>query len=1076
MNSELNTTRRSLAAPADATGTNPPGSGLISLFARHHTAPNLLMLVLIIIGIFSLTRLNRQFFPDFQVPIISVNVPWPGASAEDVERNILDVLEPELRFIEGIEEVTSYAREGNATIALEFLPTADIQKAQADIEQAVGRVTTLPEESERPIISRAAFFEGVASILVTGPFSEQALKAYAKQVRDGLLAAGIDRVTLTGARAEEVRVSLREADLRRLGLTPQDVADRIRANTQDLPAGTLEGRAELQIRSRAERRTPDEIGRIEIKAGADGQRILLRDIADVRTAFERDGIIALVDGRQAIQLQVERAVSADTLRSMRLMDEYIEKARAQLPPTLELIVYDVRGRLVQQRLDILTTNGIQGLILVLVTLFVFLNARIAFWTAAGIPIAMLATLGLMLATGQSINMISMFGLIMMLGIVVDDAIVVGEHAATLEEQGMPRPLAAEQAGIRMMAPVTAATLTTVAAFLPITLIGGRIGDILIAVPLVAMAALFASLIECFLILPGHLRHGTPRNRRPWLFRRAFDASFAVFRDRIFGPFVDLAYRWRYTTFATLIGCFILALGLVAGGRVSFVFFPNLPPENASANVTFAPGTPREAQIRAVVEISEALRRAEAKLLDKAWRDAEAAAAAGDADTRVDQSLVVAAVTILGRSGRTRGDNLAEIDVQFTPTEERVTPFSLIVNAWRAEVPNIAGIERLVISGRRSGPPGRDLDIRLQNAPSETLKAAAEEVKAALTALPGTSAIDDDLPYGKRELVVELTPRGAALGFTGQTVGRQLRNAFEGAIAVRFARDDDEITVRVLREQAGDGLTAMRSVFLAAPDGTRVPLLEVVSFSERQTFSLVQRRDGIRTVGVTADLDTNVLTTEAAIAQLEANVMPGIAAKYGISYRYAGRAQESGDSFRDLRTGALLAVAMIYIILGWVFAHYWKPLAVMAIIPFGFVGAVLGHYVLGYNLTIISMIGLLGLSGILVNDSIVLVSRLNERLRDGEDLESAATGAARDRLRAVLLTSITTMAGLTPLMFEQSLQAQFLIPLAITIVFGVGAATILVLVLVPALMGIGQDLGRVAGAVGRLYGPRPSPAS
>ena len=424
--------------PGPRPAGEPAGNSLISVFARHATAPNLFMVILILMGVFALTRLNRQFFPTFEVPAIVVSVAWPGASAEDAETNILDVLEPELRFIDNISDVRSYAREGSATISLEFNPTANMQKAQSDVEQAVSRVTTLPEEAERPVITRAAMFDGIAKISISGPFSEAVLKAYAKKLRDGLLDAGIDKVSLTGARDEEIWIKVREDDLRRLGVSLDTVARIVRENSQDLPAGKLEGSSELQLRAKSDRKTPEEIAKIEVKSLVTGQKIILGDIADVGTRFARDGMIGISRGQRAIELSVQRSLSADTLKTMKIMEDYVAKARAELPETLKINVYDVRGKLVQQRLGILITNGWQGLILVLLALFIFLNARVAFWTAAGIPVALFATLAVMYASGQSINMVSMFALIMMLGIIVDDAIVVGEHASTLEEQGVSR--------------------------------------------------------------------------------------------------------------------------------------------------------------------------------------------------------------------------------------------------------------------------------------------------------------------------------------------------------------------------------------------------------------------------------------------------------------------------------------------------------------------------------------------------------------------------------------------------------------------------------------------------------------
>lgn len=1052
------------ASPGPAVSGTPVGGGMISLFARHATAPNLFMVILILMGLFAISRLNRQFFPTFEVPVITVSVTWSGASAEDVEINILDVLEPELRFIDNISDVRSYAREGNASISMEFNPTANMQKAQSDVEQAVSRVTTLPEEAERPLITRAAMFDGIAKISLSGPFSEGVLKAYAKKIRDGLLDAGIDKVSLTGARDEEIWIRVREDDLRRLGVSLDQVARIVRDNSQDLPAGKLEGASELQLRAKSDRKTPEEIAKIEIKSFVSGQKVFLGDVADVYTRFDRDGKVGLSRGQRAIELSVQRSISADTLKTMKIMEDYVAKVRGELPETLAINVYDVRGKLVQQRLGILITNGWQGLILVLLALFIFLNARVAFWTAAGIPVALFATLAVMYASGQSINMVSMFALIMMLGIIVDDAIVVGEHAATLEEQGVSRLAAAERGAHRMFAPVTAASLTTAAAFLPMFFIGDRIGDILRGIPMVVLAALLASLIECFFILPGHLRHGTPSGRPPSRFRRTIDGGFNYLRERVFGPFVRVAFDWRYTTVAVLVATFIISIGMMAGGRVRFVFFPRLESETVVASVYFAPGVPRADQTRAINRIEEALFNAEKRLLD----NRPETGARAERDRAEETRLVEATFGLIGRAGRSSGDNLAELTGQLTASEVRSVRTKAILGAWRRAIPAIPGVERVAVFGRRGGPPGRDVDVRLQSGTVEVLKAAAEDLKQQLTGLSGLSAIEDDLPYGKQEIVVALTPRGRALGFTGASVGRQIRNAFEGAVATRFARGDEEITVRVLREQQTAGFAALQNVYLSAPDGTRVPLSEIVTTTERQNFAIVQRREGKRTVAVTADLDTKVATTEDIVARLEAGIMSDLAQKYGITYYYSGRDEERRKSFKDLQSGAYLALALIYIILGWVFASYFKPFAVMAIIPFGFCGAVLGHYVMGYDITIISMIGLLGLTGILVNDSIVLVSRLGERLKLGDNLADAAVGAAKDRLRAVLLTSLTTIGGLTPLIFETSRQAQFLIPLAVTIVFGLLGATILVLVLVPALVGIGGDFGWLGRQAKGLY--------
>ena len=436
-------------------------------------------------------------------------------------------------------------------------------------------------------------------------------------------------------------------------------------------------------------------------------------------------------------------------------------------------------------------------------------------------------------------------------------------------------------------------------------------------------------------------------------------------------------------------------------------------------------------------------------------------------------LVTNVFSVMGKSGRTTSDNVATINVQLAASEERDIRTRDILKAWRDAVPRIPGVERVAISRRRGGPPGRDLDIRLFGAPPEILKQAALEARDLLGEYPGVSAVADDLPYGKQELILELSPRGAALGFTIQDIGTQVRNAFEGSIARRFARGDEEITVRVMQNEGNRGIEGLRSLYLRSPSGRQVPLLEVVNMREQVGFALIQHLDGKSTVSVTAEVDNKITTNTELVAALAAGPIPELARKYNLGFKFAGRNEERAQSFADLQTGLVVALGLIYLILAWVFGGYFRPLAVMIIIPFGVIGAIVGHYIMGFPLTILSFMGLLGLSGILVNDSIILVSRMEERLADGEDMAAAAVGASQDRLRAVLLTSLTTIGGLMPLLFERSLQAQFLLPMAITLVFGLGIATLLVLFLVPAFIGIGGDINNfVRWLLGR---DTPAPA-
>lgn len=1118
--------------------------GWVSVIARHPNAANLIMALMIVFGVFALGRINTQFFPTVDIPVVTVTIAWSGASAEDVEANILEIVEPEVRFIDNVTKMDSYAREGSGTVSLELSSGADMQKAVSDIESAIESIDTLPEDAEAPKVSRSAFFDRVARLAIYGAVPEGTLRVYAKRIRDDLIARGIDKVEFTGLRDPELQVKIPERELRRLNMSVRDVAEKVSENSRDLPSGQMQGAVEKQLRTLAEYQTPKSLGEMEVVAFASGEKVRLSDIADIRFGFDDEQATGFAGGTNAIQLTVQRAPTADTLATAAILNDYLAEIEESLPPGITVKTYDVMADALVERILLLVKNGLGGLVLVVITLFIFLNARIALWVAAGIPVALLATIGFMMVFGETINMFSLFGLIMMLGIIVDDAIVVGEHTATRFALGDDPFEAAENGAGRMITPVLAAMATTVAAFAPILFIRDTIGQIMSVLPVVVIAVLIASLVECFFVLPGHLAHALQRRRhRGWsywrhlffalvigvfviailtrssggpveslfpglfkavaalrgaggiglflavlvaasllfgalvegiiwllarnarqrqnrrvspaaesFFRRAFDRGFARFRDGPFAALVELSFHWRYVTVSIAIAVLMTVFfGLfVLGNRVQFVFFPSPESENVNANLTFHAGIP-DSRVRYVVrEIEKSLERTEARLTDG------------------EETLVAAVFTTLGEAGRNRGDNLARIRVQLTSSESRTVRTSDIIAAWRKDIPKLAGLKRASVYASRGGPPGRDIDLELTGADAAALKRAAGEIIVLVEALPGVNGVSDDLPFGKPELVMRLTPRGTALGFSLDGVGRQIRDAFEGATPRRFAKGDDEVAIRITRESRDAGTAALRNFELKSPAGEFVPLTEIVSLTERQGFSAIRRLNGRTIVSVTADLDTDILTTEQAIEQLEAAGLAAIGQRHGIDYRFGGRNEERQRSFEDLSYGVMLALSVIYVILAWVFSSYWRPFAIMLIIPFGVVGAVLGHFILGFKLTILSFIALLGLAGILVNDSIILVSRLDERLAEGESLFEAATGASRDRLRAVLLTSLTTIGGLFPLMFETSVQAQFILPMAVTIIFGLGLTTLLVLFLVPAFVAIGDD---IHWALVQLFGSR-----
>ena len=1015
----------------------------VQLFARHRNAANLLFFSMIMLGFFGLTNLNIQFFPTTEIKAVNIIVPWPGATAQDVDKNIVATVQPEVRFIDGVKEFSSTSRQGVAIMNVEFYPETDMQRAVGDVEAAVNTLTTLPKESERPIISQETFFEPAASILVSGPFEERALRAFAKQVRDGLLERGIDKVSLEGYRDEEIWIEAHAAQLRRYALTPDEIAARVAGSSLDVPGGVLRGDVERQVRAVGLALTAEEVGAISLRNASDGRQLSVNDVARVTDTFDASQPEGWDGDNRAVRLTLMRTKNGDAIEITETARAYIGELTKSLPPTLNVKIFDVNADKIIQRINVLLFNGLTGMMLVLGILFLFLNGRIAFWVAVGIPASLMATFGVMFYLDMTINMLSLFALIMTIGIIVDDAIVVGEHSATLFERGESPLTAAEGGAIRMTMPITAAALTTLAAFIPILAIGGVMGQFVRDIPLVLLSVLVASLIECFLVLPGHLSHALsrpPSEPAPW--RKKFFDDFDTFRDTKFRAFVTRAYDQRYTTGAVGLAVLIVAIGLLAGGRVPFRFFPSPEGEVINAYIFFQPGTKRAATKQGTKAIEGALYAAEKELAPEG------------------EKLVSVVFTQIGRTRTITGDERALISAELTPSEDRDIRTREIVSAWEKSMPEIAGLRYVFVRERRGGPPGRDIDIRLQNGEPDVLKEAALEVRQALEQYPGITRARDDLFHTKQELLLRVNAQGQALGFTNQIIGSMTRGTLEGVIAKRFARGDEEVTIRVLQPRDASSPKQLEDIELSVP-GTNpprfVPLSAVVEIVEKPGFSTIKRTDGYVTVSVVADYDDNAGNPNDVLTSMGEDTLPQIAAKYNIDFAFGGRNQEEMETMGSLRTGAILGLGMIYVILAFVFASYSRPIIIMSVIPFGLVGMVMGHFLMGFDLTFLSMIGLLGLSGILVNNSIILISRIEERRDEGEALRDAVINGICDRFRAVTLTSLTTVLGLTPLLFETSVQAQFLLPMVITIAWGLAFASLIVLFLVPSVLGMQEDL-------------------
>ena len=1053
--------------------------GLIAMFARHPVAGNLLMWVLILFGIWGAGNISRQVLPNFTIEKIRVTVQWPGASPEDIESNVLEAIEPEIRFLEKVSRVDSVAAEGHAEIVIDFDNDVNISKALTDVQSAVSRITTFPQDMERPVVSQIVNSDLVCRIEVSGPFPENSLKRYARRIRDDLLNLGQSEVRMTGLRKSEIHVEIPGDTLRALDLTAGDIATRIAGLSLDMPAGSIEsGSVSRQLRTEHLARTARELAGIEVVSRSSGEKLALRDIGTVSEAFEEGGVSRRTGGHQSVGMMVMRSPGVDSVESQKVIAAYIDEIRAELPPTLKVDMYDVFADQATQRVRMVIENGLQGIVFVLLILFLFMNARIAWWVAWGIPVSVLATLGAMAAFGFSLNLISMFAILMAIGIIVDDAIVVAESAEVLHRRGSS-PDEAVMIAVKRMAPaVIAAGLTTIVGFMPVLAIGATVGKIIRELPLTVCLAVTFSLIECLFVLPMHLRHalirldkqggvnvnpfsaslargGSRIGRWPALAgyrlveaRERFLVHFRAFREGRFAGFTAQCYRHRYSTVLATVCTLILTIAMFATGRVGFEFFASPETDLFFGNFSFTPGTPREQTAKMVEEMGRAARAAEAKL------------------TGGEGGLIRYQVGSIGtnesRPGEAiqTGDHAGGYTVELISGDLRDVHNAAFIRAWREEVQLLPGVERLsVIDLSAGGPPGRDLDMRLSGASLRVLKAAAVELQDRVADVPGIDSVADNLPWGKQELVLELTPAGRAMGFSTQGVARQVRDAFEGAIAKRFPRDQEEVIVRVKLARTGNSADTIRDLYLRAPDGSEVPLPEVVDLKSRVGFSEIRREDGLRQVAVSADVDYDVTTTNEVAALLRASVLPELMRKFGVHVEFKGKALEQARALGEFRTALMLALSGIYIILAWVFSSYTRPLVVMAIIPFGLVGAVFGHWVMGYNINMLSLQALLGLSGVLVNDTIVLLQTTEGYRSGGAVFSEAVMQAVRDRLRPVILTTGTTIGGVVSLLFEGSLQAQLVQPIAVTLIFGLLFSPFLVFLFVPAMLGIGEDLRR-----------------
>jgi multidrug efflux pump subunit AcrB len=1017
-------------------------NSFIALFAHHRVAANLLMVMMVMAGITALSKLNIQFFPSFELDLISVNTSWSGASAEDVETGITIPLEQRFRSLNQLKEMTSTSVLGLSGISLTFEENSDMTIALEDVKQQVADFNDFPEDAEEPRVKLSTHYESVARLLVSGPKSIDELRVLVRQFEQELIDRGIDKVDVIGLPEDNIRIEVESEALMRLGLSLTDLSGLINQSSRDIPAGSIgEDHGTRELRSSNQRRTPLEFAELSVISDHD-RKIQLGDIASIERGIKSGASTITNNGDYAVVLVLRRTENGDTLESAEILQKWLDDIRPVLPPTIKIKVFNQRWELIKDRILLMLKNGASGLALVLIILYLFLSTRVAFWVAVGIPVSFLATLAVLYLVGGSINMISLFALIMALGIIVDDAIVVGEDAQAHFDNGEAALTASEGGARRMLPAVMASSLTTIAAFLPLMLIGGRMGNIMMAIPMVIICVIIASLIESFLILPGHLRHAfiSRGQQSESGVRRTLTRTFERFKDGFFRPIVRTAIEFRWSTIALALGTLIFAVGLFVSGKTGWQFFPSPESTTVYANIRFVAGTSQD-------RVDQFLQKVESELVNTI----------NDTDEKIVSTYYAIHAASAGRSRQNSGERIASIYVELLSSDQRKTDNRSFISNWRSRLDPPPGIEHFSITSRRVGPSRRDMNIRLTGDNPQTIKNAALQLSETLSGIPGVSAIDDDLPYGREQLIFSLNPAGESLNLNVSSLARQLRAAYDGIPLQRFQKNADEVEVRLqLPDHERRNLTSLAQLPIKLPSGEFVALESVANWRSSQGFESLRHFNGQLSVDVTADVNPDVNSTVSIVADLRAETLPALSSQFGIQYSVEGRAASQRETFSDMKTGAILALLLMYIVLAWVFSSYGWPLLVMLTIPLGLTGAVLGHWVMDMNMTILSLFGFFGLSGIVVNDSIILVLFYRKLRESGQNIKDALEEAACQRLRAVLLTSLTTIAGLTPLLFETSRQAQFLIPMAVSIAFGLAFATLLILLVIPSLLSIYED--------------------
>ncbi len=1023
--------------------------GLLAYMARNSVAANLILLVMIVGGLIMFPTIKQEVFPEVTLDQVSITIPYPGASPEEVEQGVVLAAEEAVRGIEGVKEIRSTASEGLGVVMAELYTTANETRALNDIKSAIDRIASFPIDAEEPTVTLISPRSAVISVILYGDIAPDKLREIAESFREGLLnKENISQVEIDGIPPPQLTVEVPLRNLRRHNITLQQIAAVIGNASIDLPGGAIETPAgEILLRTTERRNTAEDFENIVIIAGDQGARVTVGDLGAVYEDYETADIEAYFNGKRAVRITAFRVGAETPIEVSEAVHEYVRSARVDMPAQISLQTWDDDSELFAERITLLLRNGLFGLILVLLILGIFLKLNHAFWVTVGMAASFCGAFLFMPLLGVSLNMISLFAFILVLGIVVDDAIVVGESIFNQQRQG-GKGLDASIVGVREVAsPVTFSVLTTVVAFTPLLFIPGVFGKLFSNVPLIVIPILLLSLFESLFILPAHLAHHRERAHKPlaWINRRQGKVSQGLehWIESWYIPRLRRALDFRHITLAGALAVLILALGLWGGGIIQFMFFPKIEGDVVTATIELPFGSSLE-QTKSVVDrvVASADRVRDSIQAKHEYRIATGifseAGGAQDVGGPVGEM-------------RTGATNQGFVTVQLVSAGEREISAQEFSNRWRRETGLIAGVERLAFDYSIGPTGGAPLAVELSHPEADQLKAAAERLATVMGDYAGVFDIDDGYQQGKQQIDLKLKPGARALGITEVDLARQIRNAFFGVEATRQQRGREELRVYVrLPRQEQDSEYALEQMIIQTQRGGEIPLEQAAYIIRDRSYTAIERVSGRRVAEVTADVNPAVTNAQEVFANLTETALPQIMADFpDLAYERAGQQEQQTESFRALGLGLIIALMVMYGMMAIVFQSYAQPLIVMAAIPFGIVGAFLGHLIMGYQLSLVSMLGIVALAGVVVNDSLVLIAAINENRSAGMEPFDAVIAGGHRRFRPVMLTSLTTFFGLSPMIFETSLQARFLIPMALSLGFGVLFVTVIALIIVPS---------------------------